>query len=317
MLPTRVLGQTGLRVSVLALGAGPVAGLFTADPSPAVRQRQRELLEAAAQAGVDWIDTAPGYGRGLSEAAVGEQLAGSPTLREQFRLATKVRLQPADLLNPAPAIEESIRASLQRLRVPRVTLLQLHNALTLEEGQIPDSVSVDAVLRPGGIAEGLARVRDRGWAEWIGLTGLGETVAVEQVIESGRFATLQLPVNALLLSDPGLADPRVGELSLERVLPACARHGLGVFAIRVFAGGALAGAEPSSHTLQTRYFPLPIFERDRAAAERLQATVRCGMSPAEWAIPPVLDRPEVTSALIGFAAPTEVQAGVRGVGRSG
>jgi len=312
-METRPLGTTGLRVPVLSVGAGPVSGLFTS-PTPEVsRPRQIELLQWAQQLGIDWIDTAPGYGQGLSESAVGTVLSGSPE-SEHFRIATKVRLQPHELSDPARAIENSVEQSLRRLQRPAVTLLQLHNAITRVAGEVPDSVGLDDVLRPGGIAEGLARIQERGWTRLVGLTGLGETDAVEAVIESGRFATIQLPVNALLLRDPALADPRVGELALSQILPRCHKQGMGVFAIRVFAGGALAGAEPSPHTLRTRYFPMPVYRRDLAATEALRQQSPTGRTAAELALPPVLARHEVSSAIVGFSQPHEIREAVDAAG---
>jgi len=315
-METRPLGTTGLRIPVLSLGAGPVSGLFTSPNPKDARPRQVELLRSASQLGIDWIDTAPGYGQGLSESAVGAALKQVPGL-EGFRVATKVRLQPHDLADPAKAIENSVEQSLLRLQRPAVTLLQLHNAITRVAGEVPDSVGLDDVLRPGGIAEGLARIQDRGWTTLVGLTGLGHTDAVQEVADSGRFTSIQLPVNALLLRDPALADASVGELSLDRILPCCHKLGMGVFAIRVFAGGALAGATPSPHTLRTRYFPLPVYRRDLEATERLKQQSPATKTVAELALPPVLARAEVSSAIVGFSQPGEILEAVdaAGIGR--
>src|SRR4029078_6796728 len=67
----RTLGRTGLRVSAVAFGAGPVSGLMTGDDHAA----QRATVERAVTRGVNWIDTAPGYGQGKSEANLGRVLA--------------------------------------------------------------------------------------------------------------------------------------------------------------------------------------------------------------------------------------------------
>ena len=56
----RALGRTGIEVSAIAFGAGPIPGLMTSQD----RQRQRETLACALEAGVNWIDTAATYGAG-------------------------------------------------------------------------------------------------------------------------------------------------------------------------------------------------------------------------------------------------------------
>src|SRR5262245_21670336 len=118
----RVLGRTGLSVSLVGLGAGPVPGLMTGgDPAA-----QREVLARALIAGINWIDTAPGYGDGQSEASIGRALHELGA-RDRFHVATKVRLAPADLDDAEGAVRRSLAGSLVRLGLPAVTLLQLHN----------------------------------------------------------------------------------------------------------------------------------------------------------------------------------------------
>jgi aryl-alcohol dehydrogenase-like predicted oxidoreductase len=79
-----------------------------------------------------------------------------------------------------------------------------------------------------------------------------------------------------------------------------------VFAIRVFAGGALLGRPPSAHTLKTPYFPLAVYERDAARAAALGADAAAAVRFA-------LAHPAVCSAVIGFGAPADVDAARRAV----
>ena len=81
-------------------------------------------------------------------------------------------------------------------------------------------------------------------------------------------------------------------------------------AIRVYAGGALAGQAPSQHTLTTKFFPLDLYERDQARAAALQERLRPGLTLPEVAVRFVLGHPVVTSALIGFGSPEEVEQAV-------
>jgi len=82
---------------------------------------------------------------------------------------------------------------------------------------------------------------------------------------------------------------------------------MGIFAIRVFAGGALLGHEPSAHTYKTPFFPLDLYQRDRQRA----AEVARGGSLKEAALRFVLDDIRVHSAIIGFGSPEHVEELIR------
>ena len=86
-------------------------------------------------------------------------------------------------------------------------------------------------------------------------------------------------------------------------------------AIRVFAGGALAGQPPSAHTRTTKFFPLPVYERDQSRAAELvrrmaAEPVLAGMSLKELAVRFVLSHRGVSSALVGFSSPEQIDEAV-------
>ncbi|MFO0796428.1 MAG: aldo/keto reductase [Gemmataceae bacterium] len=297
----RVLGRTGLRVSELAFGCGPVSGLLTGDDSAL----QRGTVERALAAGVNWFDTAAGYGDGRSEANLGRALAelGAAGC---VHVATKVRVPLDRLDDPAGAVADSVRASLARLRLPRVSLLQLHNGVTARRGDEANSVAVADVLRPGGVRAAMERVKADGLADFVGLTGTGDPAALRELIRSGGFDTVQSPYHLLNPSagQPGTA--AAGDTDYGNVFADCHAAGVGVFAIRVFAGGALLGRPPSAHTLKTPYFPLALYERDAARAAALGADAAAAVRFA-------LAHPAVCSAVVGFGAPADVDAARRAV----
>lgn len=362
----RPLGQTGVRLSAVSFGAGPVPALMTGPDA----DRQLETVHAALQAGINGFDTAAGYGQGRSEAGLGAALAGLGARRD-VHLATKVRLQPADLDDIAGGVRRSVERSLQRLRVERVTLLQLHNAIAFDRGAWPDAVTPDDVLRPGGVADTLARLRQEGLIAHFGLTATGDSAALRQVIRTGVFQTAQVPFSLVdraaaratgnsAVAQGGSADAQGGgsggdsasantrdntvpsahdadpggskvgssgrsgvETARNGAVPEaspglhpepgsllaeCMAQGMGVLAIRVFAGGALAGQPPSAHTLQTQYFPLDLYHRDRRRGEHVRRTLDPGTDLREIALRFVLSHPAVTSAIIGFGAPEHVTA---------
>ena len=118
----RRFGRTGLEVSELAFGGGYVGGLLIL----ADDDTRRQALARAFEAGINWIDTAPLYGQGRSEEALGRLLND---FSEKPHVSTKVNLDTAKLHDIAGEVERSVAASLKRLRRDSVDLLQLHNPI--------------------------------------------------------------------------------------------------------------------------------------------------------------------------------------------
>jgi aryl-alcohol dehydrogenase-like predicted oxidoreductase len=150
------------------------------------------------------------------------------------------------------------------------------------------------------------KLKEKGLVQFLGLTGTGEAAALRAVVRSGRFDTLQVPFNILNQSAGVAAPPEEGEADYGNIIADCGQMGLGVYAIRVFAGGAILGQAPSAHTLRTPFFPLALFERDLRRAEVLHRSRGGSMSPAELSVRFVLSHPHVSSALIGFGCPAHV-----------
>ncbi|MBM3981864.1 MAG: hypothetical protein FJ304_16655 [Planctomycetes bacterium] len=295
-MPYRALGRTGLKVSAVAFGAGPVSGLMTGTDFAAQLATVRRALER----GINWFDTAPGYGSGESEANLGRVLA-ELSAGQTVRVATKVRVPVAALDDPDALIRQSVEESLTRLRVPRVALLQLHNGITRGRDDEPAAITPRDALR---VAEAMAKVCAAGLVAHIGLTGTGHADALREVVRSGAFDTVQVPFNVLNPSAGGA--PVEGETDYGNIIAECAAHQMGVFAIRVFAGGALLDQPPSAHTLKTPYFPLALYERDAARARVLRERVAGRLTPTELAVRFVLAHAAVSSAIIGFGSPAHV-----------
>jgi L-galactose dehydrogenase/L-glyceraldehyde 3-phosphate reductase len=303
----RPLGNTGIEISALSFGAGPISTLMVGDDG----QRQRAVIQTALDCGINWFDTAATYGGGQSERNLGCVLAELGAA-ERVHVATKVRLAPEELGDIRSAVRRSFEASLERLKLPRVTLLQLHNSITAGRGDEPTSITPADVLGPGGVAEAFEELQSEGLVRHLGLTGIGQPAAIEQVIRSRRFATMQTPYHLL---NPSAGRPMgrpktngFAETDYGNIIGACAQTGMGVLAIRVLAGGALAQRPPSPHTLKTPFFPLPLYERDRLRAARLQTRLGADRPLAQEAIRFVLSHPSVSSALIGFGDAWQIDA---------
>lgn len=298
----RPLGSTGIDVSTLSFGAGPVSGLMSVDSD----DRQQAVIARAVELGINWFDTAATYGNGQSERSLGNALS---TLRPEFPLyvATKVRVNVTNETDLRPAVVDSVRESLARLKRPSVALLQIHNSITWNRHDQPTSVTPDDVLGPRGLLAGLQDVRDAGWVSHFGLTGIGDADALRTVMQSRHFATIQAPFHLLnpsaLRETPApLCDPDYGGF-----LQTAYDLGMGIFAIRVYAAGALLGAEPSKHTLTTQFFPLDLYRRDQSRVQRLTAWLGSQSKLRESALRYVLSPPEISSAIIGFGETSHVE----------
>src|SRR6266478_10154178 len=117
-LPTRVLGNTGARVSILAMGAGSRFLSYTDE------DRALEAIQKALDLGITYIDSADDYGRGhLAEQRIGKAIKGR---RDSIFLATKLSNRDGN------ESQRIVEASLKALQVDAVDLLHIH-ALTSEE----------------------------------------------------------------------------------------------------------------------------------------------------------------------------------------
>lgn len=290
----RPLGPTGIEVSELAFGCGPVSGLMTG----ADGELQRATIRTALECGINWFDTAAGYGAGRSEENLGRALRELGAM-PQVHIATKVRLSDDDLFDIRTAVRRSLHDSLMRLGVSRVTLLQLHNSITVHRGDEPTSITPEDVL--GEFVSAGREAQSAGLVRHLGLTGIGQPEALKRAMRSGEFATIQVPYHLLNPSAGQVMPPDFAETNYGNIMEECERHGVAVLAIRVFAGGALLDAEPSAHTRTTPFFPLGLYERDRQRAKALGAGSR------ERALQFVLNDPRVTTAIVGFGSPGQVR----------
>jgi aryl-alcohol dehydrogenase-like predicted oxidoreductase len=223
MIPTLPFGRTGHASSRLVFGA---AALWRATQDAADR-----ALDELLAAGVNHIDAAASYGD--AELRIGPWMARH---RRDFFLATKTGERGY------AAAREQIRRSLERLRVDRVDLIQLHNLVKEDEWE--QALGDDGALRA------CVEARDEGLVRWIGVTGHGTRVAAMHLRSLARFDfdSVLLPMNPSLLRDPVYA------ADFERLLALCAERDVAVQTIKSVARRRWPdGAQP---THDTWYEPL-------------------------------------------------------------
>lgn len=286
-------GRVGLEISEVSLGGGVTGGiLITGNETTKVT-----ALKRAVAGGINWIDTAPLYGNGASEEAIGRHLEA---LNPRPHVSTKVRLEANDMTDITGAIERSLEQSLKRLRVDRVALFQLHNQLGKAVGDRP-TVTPEQVLRPGGVADTFDRLKEQGLFRACGITAVGDTEACLEVIESGRFDAAQIYYNAI---NPSAAWSRASKVwkgqSFAGIIAACFRQNMGILNIRVWAGGPLATAKrPERLAVMTSGTDLDN-EMRCAAAVRAALGDAYG-TPAQAALRFVLGNRDLSSRVIGIA----------------
>ena len=228
----RRFGRTNLEVSELAFGGGRSGGiLINADD-----ETRRAAVRRALDLGINWFDTAPQYGEGKSEEALGWLLAEVP---ETPFVSTKVRIDITKKESLASQVERSVTESLGRLKLDRVDLLQIHSLIMPEA--LGRTISADHVLRDGGMADAMEKIRGQGMAEFLGLTALGNNKATIEVIQSGRFDAAQVYYN---LINPSSAWTRAisdwSSYDGNGIMAACNEQDMAVMAIRIFAASYLA-----------------------------------------------------------------------------
>ena len=234
----RRFGRTGLTVPVITYGGGWVGGLIIR----ANEEVREGILNRAVAAGIDWIDTAASYGNGASETVLGAWLSklahdARPRISTKFNIDTSA----GDFANQ---VEASLAASLARLKLKSVPLLILHNRVVATK-QAGDSRGLTAaqVLDRNGVADIMEGLRREGLCDWIGLTGLGDPTALQQVVDSGRFDVIQIYYNLLNPTALRPAGPGWNTTDFNGLLGRCAAQDMGVMGIRIFAAGHLASPE--------------------------------------------------------------------------
>lgn len=299
----RRFGRTGLNVSEIAFGGGRSGGILI-DANDAKR---RKAVRAALDHGINWFDTAPQYGQGKSEEALGWLLEEVP---ETPFVSTKIMITEADHGDMAGAVERSLEQSLARLRRDAVDVLQLHNRIgTIDTDRW---ITAQQILGPNGVAEGMERLREQGLIKFMGLTALGDNHETRRVIESGRFDSAQVYYNMLNPSAARASMPTAWcGFDATGIMAACKAQDMAIMAIRIFAASYLASS------VRTGRESILTSNTEPGSEERMAETLfdQIGDSygnRAQTALRFALSNPEISTAIIGLAEPRHLEEAVDG-----
>ena len=310
MMEMRVFGRTGMHLSVLGFGCGAVGGLMVrGDPLD-----QERAITRAIDAGVNYFDTAVQYGNGESEKNLGRVL--QKLKPANVVVGTKVRLPPGDFGRIADTIAKSLEGSLARLRLDRVDIFHLHNAIT-ETGGGP-ALSVRQVLDE--VVPAFERLRQQGKTRFLGITAVGDTAALHQVIDLRAFDSAQVAYNMLNPSAAVALPANYPAQDYGRLFDHTQAAGIGVVGIRVLAGGALSGSS-ERHPIASPP-PEPIgsamnYDGDVERARRLMPLVKEGFAASltEAATRFAISHPAMGTILVGIATPQQFEDALAAVQR--
>jgi aryl-alcohol dehydrogenase-like predicted oxidoreductase len=271
----RTFGKTGLSVSLLGFGGGPIGYLGT-------DQKQVEIIvNTLLDAGVNLIDTAAAY-QG-SEEALGKAVAHR---RKQFVLVSKCGQQfdglPGNAWS-ASVITATVERSLRRLQTDHLDVMLLHSC-SLE------------VLQRGEALGALVKARDAGKIRFCGYSGDNEAAV---------FAA-RLPDVSVIETSVNICD----QANLTTVLPVAREHNVGIIAKRPIANTAWRPA----HQFHGIYEEYAQPYRERFAAMQITPQELGFTSEADWpeiALRFTLSHPGVHVAIIGTTNPLNAQRNLK------
>jgi L-galactose dehydrogenase len=268
----RALGRTGLKVPWLSFGASSLGQEFRpVDLNEAIRS-----VHVALDLGMNFIDTSPFYGRGMSECLLGVALRGVP--RDQYLLGTKLgRYDAAHFDFSARRVVESVDVSLHRMGVDYLDIILCHDIEFVNMNQI-----VEETL------PALRKIQEQGKVRFVGVSGY--PMKIFRFVLDRAELDVVLSYNHYTLQNTMLAD----------LVPYLQQKGVGIMNAAPFSARLLTNAPlPSWHkaTLEVRAIC-------RRAADHCAAQ---GVDIAQVALQYSLARPDLATCVVGSANPVNVR----------
>jgi aryl-alcohol dehydrogenase-like predicted oxidoreductase len=272
-MQTRLLGKTGLRLPVLSFGASSLGQEFR----PVSLDEAIRSVHVALECGLNFIDTSPFYGRGMSEVLLGVALRGVP--RDRYILCTKLgRYDLAHFDFSARRVAESVDVSLHRLGVEHLDIVLCHDIEFVEMQQI-----VDETL------PALRKTQQAGKVRFIGFSGYPQKIF--------KFICDQTPVDCVLsynqytLQNTRFADETVPYLKAKGI-------------------GAINAGPFSARLLTNAPLPKWLKEPEEVKAAARRAAEHCakrGVDIAKLALQFSLAHPDITTTIAGSANPENIR----------
>ena len=267
----RPLGKTGLTLPILSFGASSLGQEFRqVDINEALRS-----VHVALDAGMDFIDTSPYYGRGMSEVLLGLALRDVP--RDRYLLCTKLgRYAPSHFDFSAKRVVESVDVSLERMKVEHLDIILCHDIEFVDMQQI-----VDETL------PALRKVQRQGKVRFVGVSGY--PMKMFRYVLDRTDLDVILSYNHYTLQNTMLAD----------LVPYLKHKGVGVMNAAPFSARLLTDAPlPPWHKATPK-----VREVAAKAAAHCQAR---GSDIAKVALQFSIRHPDMTTCITGSASPQRI-----------
>src|SRR3954467_11509173 len=273
MIPTRRLGQTDLQLPILSFGASSLGAEFRSVKVEEALQSVHVALEG----GLNFIDTSPFYGRGMSEVLLGVALKGVP--RDSYTLCTKLGrydLQHFDF--SARRVVESVDVSLHRLGTDHLDIVLCHDIEFVPMQQI-----VDETL------PALRKIQQQGKVRYIGISGY--PMKIFRFVLDQTELDCVLSYNQYTLQNTRFAD---------EILPELKERGVGVMSAGPFSARLLTNA------------PLPAWlkEPETVKAAARKAAAHCSSKGVDIAKPALqfsLAHEDITTTVTGSPNPANIR----------
>lgn len=268
----RALGKTGLSLPVLSFGASSLGQEFR----PVDLNEALKAVRVALDLGMNFIDTSPYYGRGMSEVLLGVALRGVP--RDQYLLGTKLgRYDAAHFDFSAKRVVESVDVSLHRLGVDHLDICLCHDIEFVDMAQI-----VEETL------PALRRVQQQGKVRFVGISGYPMKVF--------RYVLDRTPLDVILSYNQYTLQNR----KLLSIVPYLQAKGVGIinaapFGARLLTNAPLPAWHKASEAVKTAC---------RRAAEQCAAR---GVDIAQLAVQFSIRDRDIATCVVGSANPENVR----------
>jgi aryl-alcohol dehydrogenase-like predicted oxidoreductase len=285
----RILGSTGLRVSVVGIGTWQLGGEWGHDYSQAEAD---SIFDKGAELGINLIDTAECYGGHLSERLIGDYLSRRD--RSRWIIATKFGHRFNSFLNRTDdfsvnGVREQLEESLRSLRIETIDIYQFHSG-------------VDALFQNQELWTMLAEQKRAGKIRHLGISILGKGSEL-QAREARKVGAevLQVIYN------------RLDRRPEHAVFPHAEKDNLGILARVPLASGLLSGKYGPGAAFNANdvraTFDAQKMEKDLAEVERIrQSEVPPGIPMGQWALAWCLKNPLVSCVIPGCKDPGQVEA---------
>ncbi len=276
-MQTRVLGKTGLELPILSFGASSLGQEFRSVQLDEALQSVRVALDS----GLNFIDTSPFYGRGMSEVLLGIALRGVP--RDSYSLCTKLgRYDLGHFDFSAKRVAESVDVSLHRLGTDHLDIILCHDIEFVPMQQIVDET-----------IPALRRIRQAGKVRFIGFSGYPQKIF--------RFICDQIDVDCVLsYNQYTLQNTRF----VDESVPYLKSKGVGVMNAGPFSARLLTNA------------PLPTWLKEpeavkAAAREAAALCIKRGSNIAQLALQFSCAHPDIATTVAGSANPANIRQWVQ------